>query len=184
MTLASCLSTSVNQPERTPEAQRRYRKTKQAALKLLAARSLSIAELRRKLTSRGFDGDVTEAVIRELVAKRFLDDEGVSELYVQNLLERKAYGRRWFFRKLLQRGIHEETIRSVLDRIYEEIDEGQLAYAAAVRKLRGLRGGNPRSRLAKVARFLSSRGFAESLVMQVINERLSNELRAEDENGE
>lgn len=167
-----------------PEAQKGYCEAKQTGLKLLAARSLSVAELRQKLTSRGFGSDVTEAVIREFVAKRFLDDEGLSELYVQSLLERKACGRRWFFRKLLQRGIHEETIEKAMNTVFGEIDEGQLVYEAAVGKLRGLRNIEPRARLAKVARFLSNRGFADSLIMQVINERLSSEFGAESENGE
>lgn len=182
--MLSCLFTSVNQPEPTPEAQKGYREAKQAALKLLAARSLSVAELRQKLTSRGFEGEATEAVIRELLAKRFLDDEGLSELYVQSLLERKAYGRRWFFQKLLKRGIDGDTIQKVLNKVYDEIDEGQLVYEAAVGKLRGLRNIEPRARLAKVARFLSNRGFPDSLIMQVINERLSSEFGAENENGE
>ncbi len=174
----------MNQQELSPGAQKKSHKAKQAALKLLAARSLSIAELRQKLASRGFDCDTTEAVVREFLARRFLDDEGLSERYVQSLLERKAYGRRWFFRKLLKRGINGDTIQKVLNKVFDEIDEGQLVYEAAVGKLRGLRDVEPRARLAKVARFLSNRGFAESLIMQVINERLSNELGAENENGE
>ena len=174
----------MTQPEPTPEAQKGYREAKQAALKLLAARSLSIAELRQKLILRGFDCRTTEGVIREFLAKRFLDDEGLSELHVRSLLARKAYGRRWFLRKLLNRGIDGDTIQMVLNKVFEEIDEGQLVYEAAVGKLRGLQNLKPKARLAKVARFLSNRGFADGLIMQVINERLSNGFGAENENGE
>jgi len=155
----------------------------QLALKLLTARSLSVAELRRKLASRGVDGGTTESVIQELAARGYLDDEKLSELYVQGLIERKAYGRRWVFHKLLKRGIDKQIITAALDKAFSGIGESDLAFRAASSKLSGLRADEPQKRAAKLTRFLRNRGFSEDSIMKVVSERLSHGLDAEYEDG-
>lgn len=156
----------------------------QLALKLLTARSLSVAELRRKLASRGMDGGATESVILELKARGYLDDEKLCQLYVQGLIERKAHGRRWVFYKLLKRGIDKQIITAALDKAFSGIGESDLALRAASTKLSRLQADEPKKRAAKLTRFLRNRGFSEDSIMKVVKQRLSHDLDAEYEDGE
>jgi len=156
----------------------------QIALKLLTARSHSVAELRRKLRSRGVESGITETIIQELEARKYLNDEELSELYVQGLIEQKAYGRRWFFLRLLKRGIDKQVITEALDKVFSQINESDLAFQAASAKLKKLQADEPQTRAAKLVRFLRNRGFSEGLIVQVVRKRLSHDLDAEYENGE
>ncbi len=165
------------------KAQKTRSEAWQLALKLLAARSLSVAELRRKLRSRGVESGTVEVVIQELEARRYLDDEKLSELYIQTLIERKAYGRRWFFHKLLQRGIDKQVIEEALDKVFDQVSESDLAFRAASSKLAKLQADEPKARPAKLARFLRNRGFSEGLILQVVRDRLSRDSDAEYEDG-
>jgi len=165
------------------KAQKTRIEARQIALKFLTARSYSVAELRQKLRSRGVESGITETVIQELEAKKYLDDEELSELYIQSLIRRKAYGRRWFFHKLLRRGIDKQVITETLDKVFSQINESDLAYQAAKAKLKKLQADEPQIRAAKLSRFLRNRGFSEGLIMQVVRERLSRNLDAEYEDG-
>jgi regulatory protein len=81
----------------------------QHALKLLARRDFSEAELRRKLEARF--GDVPQSVIETLLAKRFLDDRRFTENYVARRQERAPARLRG---ELMQRGIAPAIIDAVL----------------------------------------------------------------------
>ena len=164
-------------------AQKSRREAWQIALKLLAARSLSVAEIRRKLQSRGVDSATTESVIQELETRRYLDDAKLSELCVQGLIERKAYGRRWFFSKLLKRGMDKQVIKEALDKVFNQVSENDLASRAAAIKLKSLQAEEPRAKPAKLARFLRNRGFSEGLIVEVVKESLSHDLDTEYEDG-
>ena len=83
--------------------------TLQYALKLLAARDFSQAELRRKLQARF--GDVPQSVIETLLARRFLDDRRFAENYVARRPNRAAARLRG---ELIQRGIEPSIIDAVL----------------------------------------------------------------------
>ena len=163
-------------------AQKGRRKAWEMALKLLAARALSVVEIRRKLRSRGVDGAIAESVIQELDAREYLDDAKLSELYVQGLIERKAYGRRWFFHKLLKRGIDKQIIKGALDKVFDQVSENDLAIRAVAIKLKSLQADEPRARPAKLARFLRNRGFSEGLIVEVVKGSLSHDLDTEYEN--
>jgi SOS response regulatory protein OraA/RecX len=79
------------------------------ALKLLAARDFSEAELRRKLQARF--GDVPQSVIQTLLDKRFVDDRRFAENYVARRQDRAAARLR---RELIQRGVEPSIIDTVL----------------------------------------------------------------------
>ena len=150
------------------------------ALGFLAARSHSIEELRRKLLRHGAKAAPIEEVLRELQRRGLLDDEALCEQYVAGILRRKPYGKRWFKARLLKKEIDGAIVDRVLTRIYEEHDEYSLAYAAAGEHLRRHRGSGPSVMIKKIVRFLQNRGFPDSVIAQVLRERLSEEMSGDD----
>ncbi|MBN1593772.1 MAG: regulatory protein RecX [Candidatus Coatesbacteria bacterium] len=164
------------------EEQKGRREAWQKALKFLSARAHSAAELRRKLRAHGFlEGDI-DSVIEELKARNYLNDLDLSVFFIQGLIERKPYGRRWFLHKLLQRGIEKEIIEEALDKAFADVSELELASRAIQSKLSSLEREDMRSKRVKLARFLSNRGFPEAMVLEITDLNLSDNSDRDDEN--
>ena len=79
------------------------------ALKLLAQRDYSIAKLRDKLDAKF--GETPEAVIQQLIARRYLDDRRLAENYISRHKDR---GQNRLREDLTARGIPEQITQQVL----------------------------------------------------------------------
>ena len=84
-----------------------------AALRLIAARDLSIAELRQRLGRRGYPGPEIDAAVERLVRDRSLDDGRVAVGRARMLLGR-GRGRRRVLRELEAGGIPRATAREAV----------------------------------------------------------------------
>ncbi len=82
------------------------------AVKLLARRDLSVAELREKLAKRF--GAAPQDVIETLLAKKFLNDRRFAENFVSR---RKTKGRDRLRLELAARGVDSEVIDAVLSTV-------------------------------------------------------------------
>jgi len=65
----------------------------QRALRRLARRDHSVAELRRALLERGHDAVEVEAALERLRGERYLDDAGFAERFARSRLAPKGPGR-------------------------------------------------------------------------------------------
>jgi regulatory protein len=130
------------------------------AIKLLAAREHSVHELRNKLVSRYPDRALTERVLADLQRRSLLSDERFTEQYI-GMRTRKGYGPLRIRAELAEKGIDSELIEAWLDGNPRE-------WAARMREVALQRFGDnlaeDRKEQAKRARFLSYRGFPESLI--------------------
>jgi len=152
---------------------------RQTALKLLAARSLSFAELRDKLLQRGFAQPKVQSLLNDFGKLGYLDDEKLCENFILLRLERKPYGQNWFRVRLRRRGIDRETVERVVERVYQRIDEYQLAYRAAEEVVRRAGDMAPERLLGRLARFLKNRGFNDAIIAKVLHDRLAQGSGAE-----
>jgi len=130
------------------------------AVKLLAAREHSVHELRNKLSSRFSDAELVERVLLDLQRRNLLSDQRFAEQYV-NMRTRKGYGPLRIRAELAERGIEGEVIEACLDSSPSE-------WAGTMREVARQRFGetiaHDRNEQARRARFLSYRGFPESLI--------------------
>jgi len=74
------------------------------AIRLLGAREHTTTEIRKKLGDTGFDNDVIEATLEQLISSGYQSDERFATLYAEQLL-RKHYGPMAIRAKLTARGI-------------------------------------------------------------------------------
>ena len=130
------------------------------ALRYLARREHSRAELARKLSPHAESPAMLEGVLNELASKRQLSDERYADVRA-NWLSRK-YGAAKIRHDLKAHGVAEAVIERVsVDGDYDR------AKAIVARKYRG--PAITREEKAKRARFLQSRGFSYDVIRRLID---------------
>jgi len=133
------------------------------ALRLLARREHSRAELARKLSLHTEDPAHVEGVLDEFERRGWLSERRVVEQLVH--ARRSRYGARRIERDLRQKGVSEEAVAGAL----ADLKSGELDAARDVwrRKFGGVQPRRPADR-ARQVRFLQGRGFALDTIFKVI----------------
>ncbi len=144
------------------------------ALRFLAYRPRSEAEVRDRLEASDADQSVIEAVIGRLKAQGYLDDEEFARFWVegrQRFSPRSTYALR---QELRRKGLDDAAIASAVS----DVDPVASAYAAArprALRLASLAGSDPKLFRRKIGDFLLRRGFDYDVVREVVT-RLLKEL--------
>lgn len=141
------------------------RKTFERAVKLLAAKSRSVAELRERLLERkGTSKAVVEIVIARLREYGYLDDERFALSYASSKVKQRPIGRRRLQRDLKLKQVENKVAEETLELVYAETPEDQLIDRAIEKRIR-LRG-RPKTRAEAKSLFdhLLRQGFGFELV--------------------
>jgi regulatory protein len=165
---------------RTTHAERRERKAAvddpavvlEAAARFLEARSRSVAEVRRRLSSAGYQPGLVEAAIERLLELGMLDDEAFARAWVESRDRARPRGERAIRQELALKGVDRTTVDLVLAERREAMagpsagDDGPASAdeAAAKRLLarhaRALsRVPDPRERRQRAYALLARNGF-------------------------
>jgi regulatory protein len=135
---------------------------RERALRLLARREHSRAELLRKLESAGFVRDDIAPLLDAFEAKNWLSDRRFAESYVAD--HRARAGSIKLAYDLRQRGVNDSIIESVLgDNRDSELDRAREVW----RKKFGAAPADAAEK-ARQMRFLQSRGFTSEVVRRAI----------------
>ena len=129
------------------------------ALRFLARREHSRAELARKLAPHAESPVVLDTVLSELAAKRQLSDERYAEVRTHWLA--RKYGAAKSRQNLKAHGVAD----AVIERVSAEGDY-ERARAILARKYR--KPATTREERAKRGRFLQSRGFSYDVIVRVL----------------
>jgi len=133
------------------------------ALRLLAQREHSRAELASKLARHVEEDDDLEAVLHDLQAKGFIDEARVAE----SLVHRRAarLGTQRLVQELRGKGLSEDLVRAQAAQLRETEEER----ARAVWRQRfGTQPADTPQERARQMRFLATRGFAADVVRRVV----------------
>jgi len=150
------------------------RRTFQYAVKLLAAKSRSIGELRELLHERGYtDEAAVEAVIERLTEYGYLDDQRYAFGYAALKVRQRPVGRARLERDLIFRKVSSDVVAEALDQVFTETEETALLDLALEKRLR-LRG-LPRTRGQAKSLFdhLLRLGFPYELVSEKVRSLIS-----------
>jgi len=159
----------------TPEEKRR--RTFERAVKLIAAKSRSVAELReRLLQSRQANKSDVEAVISRLKEYGYLDDERFAFSYASLKVKQRPICRRRLERDLKFKKVDSAVANEALELVYTETTEEELIDRAIEKRIR-LRG-RPKDRLAAKSLFdhLLRQGFPFELVGEKVRAVSKQEL--------
>jgi regulatory protein len=135
----------------------------------LAARAQSVAEIERKLASRGVPPDVAADVVVAACELRYLDDRELAAQLARGLRLR-GYGRRRAALALGRRGLAGEHAEAALEAAFGDVDETALA-AAALRSRTIVDTKEERRAVA----FLVRRGFSSAAAWSAVRARRSGE---------
>lgn len=145
------------------------RRTFQRAVKLLAAKPRSVAELRERLL-QGKDADeaIVETVIARLREYGYLNDERLAFGYASYKVKQRPVGRRRLERDLKLKQIESKVADEALELVYAETSEEQLIDQAIAKRLR-IRG-RPQNRAQAKSLFdhLLRQGFPFELVSEKV----------------
>ncbi|RMD90100.1 MAG: regulatory protein RecX [Calditrichaeota bacterium] len=145
------------------------KRIKEKAFRYLAGRAHSEKELKTKLAQKGFDAKLIEEVIMELKSKNFIDDESFAFSYVRSRLIHRPAGERLLRQELWQKGIHEEIINRVLQKVFNETPQAELAQQLVVKLNRRYQNLEENKKRKRIYEFLIRRGFDWELVKEVVD---------------
>ncbi|MGB3070974.1 MAG: recombination regulator RecX [Ottowia sp.] len=135
------------------------------ALRYLAAREHSRAELERKLSSHESEPGEMARVLDELAAKGFINEERVVESVLHRRAGRLGAGR--VMQELRSKGIGAEALAEAAESLRAtELDRAREVW----RKKFGATAGSPiePAERARQMRFLAARGFSAEVVRRVV----------------
>ena len=136
------------------------------ALKMLARRELSEAQLRQRLLRRQHDLDAIEAALTRLKSERNLDDERVAGAIARSETNLRKRGRFRVTRQIEAAGIASSIAKRVVDETFAAID-GLLTQALA-RRLRGRTRIEGDREFQRLYRYLVTQGFEPDRVMALL----------------
>lgn len=136
----------------------------QRAVKLLAAKPRSIAELRERLLERCSSKAIVETVIARLREYGYLDDERFALGYASAKVRQQPIGRRRLQQSLQMKKVDRAAADEALDQIFAETPEEELIDRAIEKRVR-LRG-RPKTRAQAKSLFdhLLRQGFPFEMI--------------------
>lgn len=131
---------------------------REAALRLLAYRPRSEAEIRRRLVDR-FPEHLVDRIVQRLTEQRLLDDAAFAGQWRENREQHRPRARSMVRQELRRLGVATE----VVDQALEGFDDAANAYRAGYRLGRRLAKGPEPDFLKRVTAHLLRRGFGYTL---------------------
>jgi regulatory protein len=141
------------------------------ALNLLSRRDHSEAELRRKLSPKGFSAEELDTVMTRLMDAGYLDDRRFARSFAESAIRN---GRGYGFRlrmDLSRRGIQDEIIEDTLATLGTEYDEIATLSELMVRKFKGFDPQRADERQKRrVISYFQRRGFSLAAIVRVFRD--------------
>lgn len=144
------------------------------ALKLLARRELTSAELRDRLLRKALAPEDVDRAVARLQADGTLNDRRAAIAIARTHALVKARGRLRIEQELKARGVPSEIVRSVLDEVFVELSEPELLERALRKRLRA---GRITSELQfrRLYVYLARLGFPTDRIVELLKKRMKEE---------
>jgi regulatory protein len=137
-----------------------------SALRRLARRDHSEAELRRALRRAGHAPESIDAALARLRSRGLVDDAGFARRFAASRLAHHGLGSRRIDAALRERGVARRVAQDGVTAALAEVDEGEMLTRLARRYWQRRAGDAPERRLQRTWLFLVRRGFPPALVAE------------------
>ena len=141
------------------------------ALKMLARRELSEAQIRRRLARRGHDAGAIDAAVAKLHDERAIDDARVAEAIARTEVTVRRRGKLRVRRRIENAGIAASIARRAVDDVFGEVDAEELLEASLAKRLHGRPCVADDAEFARLYRYLVGQGFEADRVVEALNKR-------------
>src|SRR5687768_1264872 len=142
-----------------------------AALRLLAMRELSEAQIRQRLARRGHDGTAIDSAVTRLKADGSINDSRVAGAIARSETSVRKRGRLRVKRRIEAAGIASSIAQRAVDDTFADIDGDALMSAALEKRLRGRTDIADDSEFQRLFRYLSSQGFEPERIVKLLRAR-------------
>jgi|GEM_PF-3794563 len=144
-----------------------------AAYRALSYRALTAKELRQKLLAKkGSDPEMVTAIIAQFIEDKYIDEAGIVSDYIRRSKEDRPMGRFSVQYDLTHRGLTELFVQELLDELYPEEEEPEVAFRFAERRVGRTIGLERKKEAERIAAALHRRGFRTDTIYDVLR-RLS-----------
>src|SRR5258706_8951360 len=137
------------------------------AVKYLAYRARSEAEVRTRLARAGFLPAAIAPALEKLRAEKLLDDEAFARGFARARIEDRGFGPLRLERELRQKGLAQALIGRILDESFDKRQGRDRARALLEKRFRGKDLGD-RKTLYRAVSFLRRRGYRDSVIAEII----------------
>ena len=146
-------------------------RTMNRAVKLLAAKSRSVGELRERLLEKAWTNDaIVDNVIAKLLEYGYLDDERFATDLAVSKLRQRPQGKRSLQQKLSRKKLDRETLDNAIATAFEKIPESDLIDTAIAKRLRLKGRPETREDKKKFLDHLLRQGFDYDLIRQKMSD--------------
>lgn len=142
-----------------------------SALKMLARRELSEAQVRQRLARKAHDVDDIDAAVTRLKAERAIDDARVAQAIARTETTIKRRGKLRVTRQIQNAGIAPATAKRAIDDVFGALDPDELILAALAKRLRGRERAADDREFQRLYRYLITQGFEPDRVSRALRPR-------------
>lgn len=160
------------------QGQGNFQRCLDAAVRYLSYRPRGEAELRDRLTQRGFAGDIQDAVITKLRDQGLVNDSAFAQFWRDNRDTFRPRSKWLTGLELRRKGVDTE----IIDRVVDTIDDEANAYRAAQSKARSLLEGSGADYPTfhrRLGGYLQRRGFSSSVIKGTLERMWQEQKRLE-----
>ena len=144
----------------------------EAAVRYLAGRPHTVAEIHRHLRSKKFDVETIDHAIDRLRAQRYVDDEAFARWWLEHRERLKPRGHRALRTELAQKGVGRDVVDLVLGERAPDADVEQ-ARRALSRPLTRWADMPDAEKRRKIHTYLAARGFDYDTIDEVTRREVS-----------
>ncbi|MCM8779459.1 MAG: recombination regulator RecX [Candidatus Omnitrophica bacterium] len=148
-------------------------KAKNYALKLLKYRPRTQKEIFERLIKKKYPQDLIEKVVQELKEAGLLNDREFVKFWINWRREVNPRSKNFIFWELRKKGVSEDLIKEKLEEINSEDDFSQ-AEQLAKKQFERLKDREPEKKKIRIYGYLKRRGFAESIIYDILNNLFKN----------
>jgi regulatory protein len=141
------------------------------ALKMLARRELSEAQVRQRLVRRGHPPDDIDETIARLREERAIDDTRVAESIARTQTSLKKRGKLRVRQHIESAGIAGATAKRAVDDLFAGIDDAALLEASLLKRLHGRERIADDREFQRLYRYLVGQGFDSDRVLATLRKR-------------
>ncbi len=135
------------------------------ALRMLARRELSEAQVRQRLSRRGETPASIDDAIARLKADRSLDDERVAGAIARTETSVRGRGKRRVLQQIEAAGIAKSIAARAVDDLFQDVDADALLSASLSKRLRGRERIADDREFQRLYRYLTAQGFDSDRIL-------------------
>ena len=143
-----------------------FKKAKAHALHYLSYRDRSKWELSQYLSKKEHSPPVIQKTLEYLTELNYVDDHRFALRWGQYKINKNKLGKNRLYFELLGKGVNKETIEAILNTLYEENPEMELAAQCARKKWITLKSFEEKNKKRLLVQYLKRKGFSSDIIYQ------------------